>query len=77
MSIRSISIGVLLFLVGFVCGNFFSSPAKAQNAGPDQAQWGLQPINKPAPFDAYLYNRQTGEAFMIESANKTALKLKR
>ena len=83
MNARSISAGVVLFLLGLICGNAFERPARAQNAGQsaasDQGQWILEPMNRTALNDAwaaYMYNRQTGEAFLIDKANKIALKLK-
>jgi hypothetical protein len=83
MNTRPVLAGIFLFVLGLICGAVLEHPARAQNAaqnpGSDQGQWILEPMNRTSVNDAwaaYEYNRQTGEAFLIEKSNKIALKSK-
>ena len=77
MNRLNVTVGVLFLVLGIALGNFMSNRgASAQEMPPQQNDWVITPAKERAGFDAYIFNTRTGEAFKVEEASKTQVKLK-
>jgi hypothetical protein len=75
MNRSTIAAGVLLFVLGVAFGNFFPNRrVSAQEMPQQQNDWVI--VTSAVHFDAYIFNTRTGEAFRVEGASKTPVKLK-
>jgi hypothetical protein len=68
--------GVLLFVLGVALGNLLPNRrVLAQEASQQQNDWVITTMGN-GPYHAYIFNTRTGEAFRVEDAAKTPVKLK-
>jgi hypothetical protein len=77
MNRSTIAAGVLLFVLGVALGNFLPNRrVSAQEMPQQQNDWVITTTQQGPHFDAYIFNTRTGEAFRVEGAPKTPVKLK-
>jgi hypothetical protein len=76
MNRLNVAAGVLLFVLGVVLGNFLPPhKVSAQEMPQQQNDWVIMATGIH-PYNAYIFNTRTGEAFKVEDASKTPVKLK-
>jgi hypothetical protein len=76
MNRLSLTVGVLLFLLGIALGNFLPNRrVSAQETPQQQNDWVIMATGVHA-YNAYIFNTRTGEAFKVDDASKTPVKLK-
>jgi len=61
----------ITFALGFLVGGTLQPRIVGAQAEPPKEGWVLEPVKENAHFDAYLYNANTGEVFMLETRHKT------
>jgi hypothetical protein len=70
-------LGAVLFILGVLVGTILPTRrVSAQTMPQGQNDWIIQPAKDRSNFDAYFFNTRTGEAFRVDQASKTPVKLK-
>jgi hypothetical protein len=76
MNRLNVTVGVLLFVLGAALGNLLPlHKVSAQETPQQQGDWVIMATGIHA-YNAYIFNTRTGEAFKVEDASKTPVKLK-
>jgi|HubBroStandDraft_1064217.scaffolds.fasta_scaffold669602_2 hypothetical protein len=76
MNRRTVAACAIVFVLGLGIGSFFSiRGVVAQGAPQGENDWVIT-TSPLGGYHAYIFNTRTGEAFKVEDANKTPVKLK-